>query len=71
MIPSLCPLFEKRCGKNTNRPELEACLKSLWEGDRLAVWRLDRLGRSLAHLIHLTNDLQARSIELESLTENR
>jgi DNA invertase Pin-like site-specific DNA recombinase len=33
------------------------------------VWRLDRLGRSLADLIRLTNELQTRKVELESLTE--
>jgi DNA invertase Pin-like site-specific DNA recombinase len=41
----------------------------LREGDTLVVWRLDRLGRSLADLIHLTNELQPRKIDLESLTE--
>lgn len=38
-------------GKNSTRPELEACLKSLRTGDTLVVWRLDRLGRSLGNLI--------------------
>jgi DNA invertase Pin-like site-specific DNA recombinase len=55
--------------KNTTRPELEACLKSLREDDTLVVWRLDRLGRSLGDLIQLTNELQSRRIDLESLTE--
>lgn len=56
-------------GKSAIRPELDACLKSLREGDTLVVWRLDRLGRSLADLIHLTNELQSRKMYLESLTE--
>jgi DNA invertase Pin-like site-specific DNA recombinase len=60
---------EQASGKNTARPELEACLKSLREGDTLIVWRLDRLGRSLADLIRLTQDLQARGIAFASLTE--
>jgi DNA invertase Pin-like site-specific DNA recombinase len=60
---------EHASGKNANRPELDACIKSLREGDTLVVWRLDRLGRSLADLIRLTNELQSRGIELESLTE--
>ena len=60
---------EHASGKNTARPELEACLKSLREGDALIVWRLDRLGRSLADLIRLTQDLQARGIAFASLTE--
>jgi DNA invertase Pin-like site-specific DNA recombinase len=52
-----------------HRPELDACLKSLREDDTLVIWRLDRLGRSLGDLIELTNELQSRSIDLESLTE--
>ncbi len=45
---------EQASGKNTARPQLEACVKSLREGDTLIVWRLDRLGRSLGDLIRLT-----------------
>ena len=60
---------EHASGKNTTRPELEACLKSLREGDTLVIWRLDRLGRSLGDLIELSNELQSRRIDLESLTE--
>ena len=54
---------EHASGKNTIRPELEACLKSLREDDTLVIWRLDRLGRSLGDLIELTNELQSRSID--------
>jgi DNA invertase Pin-like site-specific DNA recombinase len=60
---------EHASGKNTARPELEACLKSLREGDTLIVWRLDRLGRSLADLIRLTQALQGRGVGFASLTE--
>ena len=60
---------EHASGKNTARPQLEACLKSLREGDTLTVWRLDRLGRSLADLIRLTQDMQARGIAFASVTE--
>jgi DNA invertase Pin-like site-specific DNA recombinase len=60
---------EHASGRNTTRPELEACLKSLRTGDTLVVWRLDRLGRSLSNLIQLTNELQSRRIDLDSLTE--
>ena len=56
-------------GKTTIRPELEACLKSLRKGDTLVVWRLDRLGRSLGDLIHLTTELRSRGVDFESLTE--
>lgn len=60
---------EHASGKNTARPELEACLKSLRDGDTLIVWRLDRLGRSLADLIRLTQKLQARGVAFSSLSE--
>jgi len=60
---------EHASGKNTERPQLEACLKSLREGDTLIVWRLDRLGRSLGDLIRLTQDLKVRGIGFASLTE--
>jgi len=60
---------EHASGKNTARPQLEACLKSLREGDTLIVWRLDRLGRSLGDLIHLTHEFKTRGIGFASLTE--
>jgi DNA invertase Pin-like site-specific DNA recombinase len=60
---------EHASGKNTVRPQLEACLKSMRAGDVLIVWRLDRLGRSLGDLIRLTQDLQKRGIAFASLTE--
>jgi DNA invertase Pin-like site-specific DNA recombinase len=60
---------EHASGKNTTRPQLEACLKSAREGDTIIVWRLDRLGRSLGDLIRLTQELQARGIGFASLTE--
>jgi DNA invertase Pin-like site-specific DNA recombinase len=60
---------EYASGKNTARPQLEACLKSLRERDTLIVWRLDRLGRSLGDLIQLIQELQTRGIAFASLTE--
>lgn len=60
---------EQATGQNTGRPQLEACLKSLREGDTLIVWRLDRLGRNLAHLVALVAELEQRKIHFESLTE--
>lgn len=61
---------EQASGKNTDRPELESCLKALRGGDTLTVWRLDRLGRSLADLIRIVNDLEGRGVGFASLTEN-
>lgn len=60
---------EHASGKNATRPQLESCLKALRIGDTLVVWRLDRLGRNLRDLIDLTNTLQVRGVEFESLTE--
>jgi DNA invertase Pin-like site-specific DNA recombinase len=61
---------EKASGKTAERPELDNCLKALRPGDRLIVWKLDRLGRSLPHLIDIINKLQTKDIFFESLTEN-
>jgi DNA invertase Pin-like site-specific DNA recombinase len=60
---------EQATGKNTARPQLEACLKALREGDVFIVWRLDRLGRSLTDLVRIINDFEQRQIGFESLTE--
>ena len=56
-------------GKNSERPELEKCLQTLRAGDTFVVWRLDRLGRSLGDLVQHLNDLAARNVTFESLTE--
>jgi DNA invertase Pin-like site-specific DNA recombinase len=55
-------------GKREDRPGLAACLKALREGDTLAVWKLDRLGRDLRHLINTVHDLAARGVGLKVLT---
>jgi len=57
------------CAKAT-RPGLDAALAYVREGDTIAVWRLDRLGRSLLHLIDTVNGLEARGIGFRSLTES-
>lgn len=49
------------------RPGLEACLQVLLPGDTLVVWRLDRLGRSMAHLVTLVEDLLHRQVGFRSL----
>src|SRR5207244_4440112 len=49
---------------------LEEALSHLRKGDTLVVWRLDRLGRSLKHLIETLTDLREKGIEFKSLTEN-
>lgn len=54
-------------GKKDDRPGLAACLKALRRGDTLVVWKLDRLGRDLRHLVNLVDDLTKRSIGLKVL----
>ncbi len=61
--------FEKMSGVKSGRPELTKCLESLQEGDTLVVWKLDRLGRDMSHLIHTVADLDSRRIGFRSLTE--
>ena len=57
-------------GSLKQRPQLEECLPFLQPCDTLVVWRLDRLGRGLKHLIELVEQLQAREIAFRSLTED-
>ena len=56
-------------GTKARRPGLEEALSHLRAGDTLVVWRLDRLGRSLRHLIDTVNDLQEQGVNFKSLTE--
>jgi DNA invertase Pin-like site-specific DNA recombinase len=56
-------------GSLKHRPELEGCLRFLADGDTLVVWRLDRLGRGLKHLIELVDGLEERGIAFKSVTE--
>lgn len=55
-------------GKKESRPGLQACLKALQPGNTLAVWKLDRLGRDLKHLITIIDDLRKREIGFKVLT---
>ena len=56
-------------GATDDRPGLKACLAELREGDTLVVWKLDRLGRSLPHLLGIVGDLRERRVAFRSLTE--
>lgn len=56
-------------GSQADRPQLAACLDFLRVGDTLVVWRLDRLGRSLSHLVQVVEELRGPGIEFRSLTE--
>ncbi len=57
-------------GTTTERKGLDEALTFLRDGDTLVVWRLDRLGRSLKHLIETISFLQQRNIGFKSITEN-
>ncbi|MHA7290279.1 recombinase family protein [Arthrobacter sp. MDT3-24] len=59
---------DKASGKKDDRPELAACLKALRHGDTLVVWKLDRLGRDLRHLVNIVHHLTERGIGLKVLT---
>lgn len=65
-------IFEDRgvSGAKTDRPGLNAALSFLRDGDTLVVWKLDRLGRSMTHLLQTVTDLEGRGIGFRSLTEN-
>ena len=57
-------------GADVERKELEVALQFVREGDTFVVWRLDRLGRSLKHLIEVIHQLHERKIGFRSITEN-
>ena len=55
-------------GVRDDRPGLASCVRALRTGDVLVVWKLDRLGRTLAHLVNTVQDLSARGVGLRVLT---
>ncbi len=61
---------DKKTGSHIKRDGLEKAIEMLRAGDTLVVWRLDRLARSLKHLIELITDLEERNIGFKSLTES-
>jgi DNA invertase Pin-like site-specific DNA recombinase len=61
---------EKASGAKTDRTGLEEALSYLRKGDTLVVWKLDRLGRSLQHLIQVVNQLREKDIYFRSIQES-
>ena len=61
--------IDKASGKLARRPELDKALLSARAGDQLVVTKLDRLGRSLEHLIELSKQLQTRGVDLVVLDQ--
>ena len=60
---------DKISGTKADRPGLEKCLAELKPGDTLLVWRLDRLGRSMPHLVSLIEDLRIKGIGFRSICD--
>ena len=61
-------LYEDRAsGRKDDRPGLATCLQALQPGDTLVVWKLDRLGRNLKHLVSVVDELQQRQVGFKVL----
>jgi len=60
---------DKASGSKAARPGLDKCLAQLKTGDTLLVWRLDRLGRSIRHLIDLVEELRQRGVGFKSICD--
>jgi len=60
---------DQTSGARDDRPGLQACLDYLRSGDTVVVWKLDRLGRSLPHLLKIIADLREKGVGFRSLTE--
>ena len=55
-------------GRKDDRPGLSTCLKALQPGNTLVIWKLDRLGRDLKHLVNTIDELSQRDVGLKVLT---
>src|SRR3990170_3284387 len=60
---------DKVSGAKTDRPGLNACFAKRQHGDTLVVWRLDRLGRSMHHLVELIEELRNRGVGFRSVSD--
>ena len=73
LVKSGCPkdliFTDKISGVKSSRPGLEKCLEILSPNDTLIVWRLDRLGRSMSHLVNLIDSLLENNIGFKSIQD--
>jgi DNA invertase Pin-like site-specific DNA recombinase len=60
---------DKISGAKAERKGLDECLSMLQEGDTLTVWRIDRLGRSLKHLVEVVSNLKDKGVKFKSLRD--
>ncbi len=68
-VPKKLIFVDKVSGAKAARPGLDQCLGQLREGDTIIVWRLDRLGRSVRHLIDLVEQLRQRKVGFKSICD--
>lgn len=61
---------EKASGAKRDRPELEKMIAKLEEGDKVVIWKLDRLGRSTKHLIELAESFREKGVDFVSIKDN-
>ena len=65
-------IYEDVCsGRATERPGLAQALDTAREGDTLVIWKLDRIGRSLPHVVGLVGELQKQGIGLKGVTTRK
>src|SRR4051812_44213321 len=63
-------IFKEKVSARNERPELEKMTSLLQKGDAVVVWKLDRLGRSLRHLIDLVKSFEEKKVKFLSLQDN-
>jgi DNA invertase Pin-like site-specific DNA recombinase len=63
-------IFKEKISAAKERPELEKMIGLLTKGDRVVVWKLDRLGRSLRHLIDLVKGFEEKEVKFVSIQDN-